>query len=32
MTSGQKKLIRECLKEVRKAWPGFGLFSFFRPW
>ena len=28
----QKALVRACLKEVRKAWPGFGLFSFFPPW
>ena len=23
----QKALVRQCLREVRKAWPGFGLFS-----
>lgn len=25
----QQALVKECLREVRKAWPGFGLFSFF---
>lgn len=25
--SAQKALVRECLRQVRKAWPGFGLFS-----
>lgn len=29
LTSTQKKLIRACLREVRKAWPGFGWFSGF---
>ena len=29
LTSIQKKLLRQCLKEVRKAWPGFGWFSWF---
>jgi hypothetical protein len=29
LTSSQKQLVRACLKEVRKAWPGFGLFSEF---
>src|SRR5512140_1054400 len=23
----QKTLLKECLRQVRKAWPGFGLFS-----
>lgn len=32
LTSNQKALIKECMKQVRKAWPGFGLFSFFPPW
>jgi len=27
----QKALIKACLREVRKAWPGFGLFSFLPP-
>lgn len=27
LTPDQKALIRECLRQVRKAWPGFGLFS-----
>lgn len=25
LTPEQKALVRECLREVRKAWPGFGL-------
>jgi len=25
----QKALIKQCLREVRKAWPGFGWFSWF---
>ncbi len=29
LTDNQKILIKECLRQVRKAWPGFGLFSFF---
>jgi hypothetical protein len=32
LTSNQKALVKECLKQVRKAWPGFGLFSFFLFW
>lgn len=32
LTSNQKKLIRECSRQVRKAWPGFGLFSSFPFW
>lgn len=32
LTGNQKALIKECLKQVRKAWPGFGIFSFFRLW
>jgi len=27
LTSDQKALVKECMKQVRKAWPGFGLFS-----
>jgi hypothetical protein len=27
LTSQQKALIKECMKQVRRAWPGFGLFS-----
>lgn len=27
LTPDQKALVKECMKEVRKAWPGFGLFS-----
>lgn len=27
LTSNQKALVKECMKQVRKAWPGFGLFS-----
>lgn len=27
LTSDQKVLVKECLKQVRRAWPGFGLFS-----
>lgn len=29
LTFTQKRLIRACLREVRKAWPGFGWFSGF---
>ena len=25
----QKALLKECLRQVRKVWPGFGLFSWF---
>ena len=25
LTSDQKALVRECMRQVRKAWPGFGL-------
>lgn len=32
LTPNQKALARECMRQVRKAWPGFGLFSFFPPW
>jgi len=28
-SSAQKALVKRCLKEVRKAWPGFGWFSGF---
>ena len=28
----QQALVKECLREVRKACPGFGLFSCFPPW
>jgi hypothetical protein len=27
LTSQQKALVRDCMKQVRRAWPGFGLFS-----
>lgn len=27
LSLAQKTLIKECLRQVRKAWPGFGLFS-----
>jgi hypothetical protein len=27
LSADQKALIRQCLREVRKAWPGFGWFS-----
>lgn len=27
LSATQKALIRQCLREVRKAWPGFGWFS-----
>lgn len=27
LNSTQKALIKKCMREVRKAWPGFGLFS-----
>ncbi len=27
LTAHQRALIKECLKQVRRAWPGFGLFS-----
>jgi hypothetical protein len=27
LNSTQKALLKECLREVRKVWPGFGLFS-----
>jgi len=29
LNSVQKALIKECLREVRKAWPGFAFFSWF---
>lgn len=29
LSADQKALARQCLREVRKAWPGFGLFSWF---
>jgi len=29
LTAAQKALVKLCLKEVRKAWPGFGWFSWF---
>ena len=29
LSRAQKALVRECLRQVRKAWPGFGLFSWF---
>ncbi|MDP3817329.1 hypothetical protein [Pseudomonas sp.] len=27
LNSAQKALLKECLRQVRKAWPGFGWFS-----
>lgn len=27
LTTDQKALVKECMKQVRRAWPGFGLFS-----
>lgn len=27
LSTSQKALIKQCLREVRKAWPGFGWFS-----
>ena len=27
LSANQKALVKQCLREVRKAWPGFGLFS-----
>lgn len=27
LSAGQKALIKQCLREVRKAWPAFGWFS-----
>jgi len=27
MSSAQKALVKECLRQVRKVWPGFGWFS-----
>lgn len=32
LTPHQKALVKECIRQVRKAWPGFGLFRFFPPW
>ena len=32
LTAEQKALVRECLHEVRKAWPGFGMFSWLAFW
>ena len=29
LSTNQKALVKQCLQEVRKAWPGFGLFSWF---
>jgi hypothetical protein len=29
LSAKQKALVKLCLREVRKAWPGFGLFSWF---
>lgn len=26
LTTNQKALVKECMKQVRRAWPGFGLF------
>ena len=30
LTSGQKALVKECLRQVRRVWPGFGLFGWLR--
>jgi len=30
LSANQKALVKQCLREVRKAWPGFGLFSWFQ--
>jgi hypothetical protein len=27
LSSSEKALLKECLRQVRKVWPGFGLFS-----
>ena len=27
LTSDQKALVKECMRQVRRAWPGFGLFG-----
>ena len=27
LTPGQKALVKDCLRQVRTVWPGFGLFS-----
>lgn len=32
LSADQQALIKRCLREVRKAWPGFGLFSWLRFW
>lgn len=32
LTVAQKVLLRDCMREVRKAWPGFGLFAWFPFW
>lgn len=29
LSANQKILVKQCLREVRKAWPGFGLFNWF---
>ena len=29
LSHAQKALVKECLRQVRIAWPGFGLFSWF---
>lgn len=29
LSSNQKALVKQCLREVRKAWPGFGMFNWF---
>lgn len=31
LSAAQKALVKQCLREVRKAWPGFGWFSWW-PW
>lgn len=32
LSPAQKALIQQCLREVRKAWPGFGRFSWWPFW
>lgn len=30
LSSSQKALVKECLRQVRRAWPGFGWFGWLR--
>lgn len=32
LTQDQKRLVSQCLRQVRKAWPGFGMFAWLRFW